>query len=75
MSDQRSPVMSAICVAVASLVLNGFLFVYFYNHLATPFITEEQRVSNADTIMTAVLGSFVGAAIIVGVVGYLLNNR
>lgn len=64
-------------IAVLIFILNGAIFVYFYNHLTTPFIGEEQRVSNADYIMSVVLSSYAGVSLIIGMVVYFIikNHR
>ncbi|MGJ0428219.1 hypothetical protein [Methylobacter sp.] len=65
----------AIGISLLCFVLNFGLFIYFYNQLATPFITEEQRVSNAEYIMSLTVGGFAVAAIIIGFfVIYFLNK-
>lgn len=51
-------------ISIVSFVLNVAVFVMTYNRLATPFITEEQRVLNADFIMSFTVGAFAVVAVV-----------
>jgi hypothetical protein len=68
-------ILRACAVSVGSLVANFSIFVFSYNRLATPFLVEEQRVTNANFILTVTLGGFVLVACITGVVVYWMLRR
>ncbi|MCF6253018.1 MAG: hypothetical protein L3J75_17390 [Methylococcaceae bacterium] len=76
MQSKKSNFLAAIVVTFICFILNGALFIYFYNQLATPFIKEEQRVANADYIMSVTAGGYVSTSLLIGVVVYfILNTR
>lgn len=53
----------ASIVGVVSALLNFLLFVFAYNKIATPFLHEEQRMENADFIMSYVVGGYLAIAV------------
>lgn len=63
----KASIFSALGIALLCFILNGALFTYFYNHLATPFLTEEQRVINAEYIMSVTVGGYATSSIIIGI--------
>jgi hypothetical protein len=69
MSSKKAIVLATI-ISILSFLSNFFVFVYGYDRLAVPFLSEEQRVTNASFIMSVVLGAFAGSAIVLGVVLY-----
>ncbi len=76
MTSNRGNLLPAISIAFLCFILNGALFIYFYNQLATPFIVEEQRVANADYIMSVAAGGYASASLLIGVLVYfMLNTR
>jgi hypothetical protein len=58
-------------ITIANFVANFLIFTYSYNRLVTPYLAEEQRVSNADFIMTGTLGMYAAVAIVTGILIYL----
>lgn len=68
----RNNLLIATGIAILCFILNSTLFIYFYNRLATPYISEEQRVANADYIMVVVTGGFAGASLLIGMLVYLI---
>lgn len=71
----RRNILSACCISIASFILNGAVFVITYNRLATPFLTEEQRVLNADFIMSVTAGAFAIVAILTGFSIYMVLRQ
>jgi hypothetical protein len=59
-------------LTLVSFVLNFAVFVMTYNRLATPFITEEQRVLNANFIMSITVGAFAIVAVLTGIAMWLI---
>ena len=59
-------IIATSCISIVSCILNFAVFVITYNRLATPFLTEEQRVLNADFIMSITVGAFTVIAILTG---------
>jgi len=53
-----------IVYGLVTAILNFALFIVSYNHLATPYLQEEQRMENADFIMSYALGGYVFIAIV-----------
>lgn len=70
MSKKRD-IAIASAVATASFIANFSIFVFGYNHLTAPFISEEQRVDNAEFIMSVVVGGYAGIAILTGILTFL----
>lgn len=64
---------SVATLAIAAL--NFSLFIASYNKLATPFLHEEQRVENAQFIMTFTLGGYIALAVVSVVVAFFLSTR
>ncbi len=62
-------------IALISFVMNFAVFTISYNKLATPYLHEEQKVENADFIMSSTLIMFVISAIIVGVLIYIIGRK
>ena len=75
MAGRRTGIWVAIGISLLCFLLNGGLFIYFYNQLATPFLGEEQRVANADYIMTVASASFALVAAVIGLITYLLTKQ
>ncbi|VAW90366.1 hypothetical protein MNBD_GAMMA18-1583 [hydrothermal vent metagenome] len=50
-------------VGLINIALNFTVFISSYNTLATPFLHEEQRMENANYIMTYTLFGFVAIGI------------
>jgi nitrate reductase gamma subunit len=65
----------AALLSFAGFLANFALFIFSYNRLATPYLVEEQRVLNADFIMTVTLGGFAGIATLVGLITYWMLSR
>lgn len=57
---------AAMLISIATFVLNFTVFTLTYNRLGTPFLTEEQRVRNADLIITVALPAFAAVAALIG---------
>ena len=62
----KKNILTVVCISIVSFTLNFIVFVMTYNRLATPFITEEQRVLNADFIMSVTVGAFAIVAVLTG---------
>ena len=73
--DDQKKHTAACCISMASFLLNGAVFVISYNRLATPFLSEEQRVLNADFIMSVTVGAFGAVAIATGLSIYMLIRK
>ena len=71
----KKRIIVSILLAIFSFVLNGAVFVFSYNKLATPFLTEEQRVLNADFIMSVTTGSFAVVSIIIGILIFIVTRK
>jgi hypothetical protein len=54
---------------------NFLIFSVAYNKLATPFLTESQRVENAHLIMTGVLPAYFFTAILSALVVYFFKMK
>lgn len=65
----------ASMAGVVSALLNFMLFVFAYNKVATPFLHEEQRMENADFIMSYVGGGYLVVSVVSTVAIFLLCNR
>ncbi len=75
MNSKKAAIIACI-IFLLCFAANFAVFVYGYNHLATPFLSEEQRVSNASFIMSAIVGAFAMIALLLGVVVYwALRNK
>lgn len=46
-------------IGLVTAAFNFFLFVTSYNRIATPYLHEEQRVENADFIMSVTLSGYI----------------
>ncbi len=68
----KNNVFPASCISFISFILNIAVFVIIYNRLATPFLTEEQRVINAEFIMSVTAGAFATVAILTGIATYMV---
>jgi len=75
MASWRGSLIGAVALAVASFAANAGIFVIAYNRLATPFLQEEQRVANANVILTEVTGAFALIAVLLGFGAYLMLRR
>ena len=58
-----------------SFISNFLVFVYSYNKLATPYIHEEQRVENADFIMTISISMFASVSLVMGIIIYFILKK
>lgn len=65
----------SVFLALSNFVLNFLVFTYSYNKLATPFLNEEQRVENADYIMSVSLSMFAIVATITGVAIFFISRK
>lgn len=61
-----------ILIAIVNAIMNFSVFIVIYNKLATPFLVEEQRMDNADFIMTYTLIGFSGVSIFMAFLFYFL---
>lgn len=68
--NSKKVVAVACLVFLLGLVANFGVFVFAYDHLAVPFLSEEQRVTNANFIMNAIVPAFAGVAALVGTIVY-----
>ncbi len=63
-------------VGLINIALNFTIFILSYNTLTTPFLHEEQRIENANHIITYILPGFVAIGIFTLVLLYLfLKNK
>ena len=69
------PTRYALLVFASSLLLNFGAFLWNYRRLAFPHLTEEQRVANADEVLTLTLASFVLTALLLGALTFWLVSR
>lgn len=66
----KKAVAQACFVSVLIFAANFGVFVFGYDRLAVPFLSEEQRVENAGFIMSVIVGAFAVLAAFVGVFVY-----
>ena len=66
----KKAVAQACLISVLIFAANFGVFVFGYDHLAVPFLSEEQRVENAAFIMSVIVGAFAVLAALVGVFVY-----
>lgn len=69
----RTAFATACAVAILCFIANFGIFVLGYDRLAVPFLSEEQRVENANFIMSTVIGLYAIIAGFVGVFVYRLQ--
>lgn len=69
MHSKKAIIISTL-VSIFSFVANFSVFVLGYRYLAFPFLSEEQRVINADFIMNIIVGAFALLAILLGFTVY-----
>ncbi|WP_288129414.1 hypothetical protein [Microbulbifer sp.] len=63
-------------VALTTLVVNFLIFVYSYNSLTASLLTEDQRIHNANFIMSTTLPLFVASSALGWVaLGFLLRKK
>ena len=62
-------------ISIAGVLANFGLFVLLYNRLATPWLSEAQRVANADLIMSVGLGGFAAVGLATGLALYFALRR
>lgn len=62
-------------VIAVNIAMNFAVFLVSYNKLATPFLSEEQRVDNADYIMTMTISGFVVVAILSALIIYFCYGK
>ncbi len=75
MGFAKSRFVCSFIVAIFCFSANFAIFMVSYNKLATPFLSEEQRVENAKAIVSVIAGSFALAAILAGSLAYALLGR
>lgn len=63
------------CFGVITAILNFGLFLVLYNKLATPYLHEEQRVENADFIMSYALAGYVLLALLAAFAVWLFCKK
>ena len=68
----RNKIFIVISVSIFSFIMNFLVFTISYNRLATPFLSEGQRVENANYIMNVTTSLFAIAAVLTGFAFYLL---
>lgn len=62
--------------SVAILAVNFSIFLYSYNSLTATLLTEDQRIDNADFVMTATLPMYAVSSILFGLlIAALLKGR
>ena len=72
MSIVKNKLLIISLLVLFNFTANFLLFTYSYNKLATPFLHEEQRVENADFIMSTTAGLFALEALLLGAIFYLV---
>jgi hypothetical protein len=75
LSNATRRVLFVVLLSFAGFFANFALFIFSYNRLATPYLVEEQRVLNADFIMTVTVGGFAGIATLLGLATYWMLSR
>ncbi len=71
----RSKVFLSILVVLTNFVATFMVFMYNYNHLATPYLYEEQRVDNAIYIFSTTISMFAAISILTGMVFFLIKRK
>ena len=62
-------------VGLGNIGLNFAVFIFNYNKLATPYLNEDQRMLNAQYIMTISISEIVLVSVFTLVVIYLLKQK
>lgn len=75
MAASKKALLASLLISVVSFAANISVFLHSYQRLAIPFINEEQRVINAEFIMTLTVGAFAAAAALTGALIYWLCVR
>lgn len=76
MKSARPPVYRrSLAIFFSGLILNFSAFLVSYRIVAFPFLSEEQRVANADTVLTLCLAIFALSALLVGGLAHWLFIR
>ena len=75
MTARKKALLAALLISVVSFAANVSVFLHGYQRLAIPFINEEQRVIDAEFIITVTVGAFAAAAALTGALIYWLCVR
>lgn len=64
-----------LIIGLANVALNFAVFIVSYNKLATPYLYEEQRVTNANFIMGYTLPGYLLIGLLTMVLVYFYKNK
>lgn len=71
MKRSSRPVAYGLLLFAAGATLNFCIFLLNYRILAFAHLSEEQRVANAEQILTVTLGTFAAASLVIAGLAYL----
>jgi hypothetical protein len=74
-AGKKAKLLLPLLISLLSFSANIVAFLHSYRSLAFPFLSEEQRVANADFIMTISISAFAAAAIFTGVLLFWALSR
>lgn len=75
MSQGKRAVLSAALVAVLTLVSGFLVFLYSYNSITSPVLTDEQRFEGAKFVFSVTLPSYLAISVVIGVLVFFLLRR
>lgn len=71
----RNKIFLSSIVAFSNFVITFLVFMYNYNHLATPYLHEEQRVDNAIYIFSSTILMFIAISVVTGLATYFVSRE
>lgn len=75
MSQGKRAFLSAALVTVLTLVSSFLVFLYSYNNITSPVLTDEQRFEGAQFVFSVTLPSYLAISVGIGVLVFLLMRR
>ena len=71
----RNKVFLSVLAALTNFVATFLVFMYNYNHLATPYLHEEQRVDNAIYIFSTTILMFAAISVLTGIAVFFISRK
>ena len=65
----------SVLVGLSNFIITFLVFMYNYNHLATPYLHEEQRVDNAIYIFSSTIIMFAIIAVITAFATFFISRN
>lgn len=75
MSQGKRAFLFAALVTVLTLVSSFLVFLYSYNSITSPVLTDEQRFEGAQFVFSVTLPSYLAISVGIGVLVFLLMRR